>query len=132
LHKSFFRFWQYYFFNRNRTVPDRKIKLPAMDTYNLKPENMRAPDNLSEKEIRRSLDELDSKIKTLQARVHATTADSHHTYHEHIAALEAKRALIAGKLDSPEVKSQSAWDEIKKNINNLGDDLKNLIAGFGK
>ena len=103
-----------------------------MDTYNLKPEHMRAPDNLSEKEIRKSLEELDNKIKTLQARVHATTADSRHTYHEHIAALEAKRALIAQKLDSPEAKSQSAWDEIKKNINNLGDDLKNLIAGIGK
>src|SRR5687768_8309237 len=99
-----------------------------MDTYNLKPENMRAPDNLSEKEIRKSLDELDAKIKTLQGRAHATAADSNHTYHEHIAALEAKRALIASKLASPEQKTQSAWDEIKKSIDNLATDLKNLIA----
>lgn len=103
-----------------------------MDTYNLKPENMRAPENLSAKEFRQALDELDNKIKTLKARVQATTADSHHTYHEHIAALEAKRALIAEKLESPEMQSQSAWDEIKKNINNLGDDLRNLIASIGK
>ena len=100
-----------------------------MDTYNLKPENMRAPDHLSETEIKKSLDELDGKIKTLKARVHATTAESHHTYHEHIAALETKRALIADKLNSPEVKTQSAWDEIKKKIDNLGEDLRGLIAG---
>ena len=100
-----------------------------MDTYNLKPENMRAPERLSEKEIRQSLDELDSKIKTLQAKTHATTADSNHTFHEHIAALEKKRALIAEKLNSPEQKSQSAWDEIKKKIDHLGEDLKGLIAG---
>lgn len=100
-----------------------------MDTYNLKPEHMRAPENLTETEIKKSLDELDTKIKTLKARVQATTADSNHTYHEHIAALEAKRAKIAEKMSSPEQKSQSAWDEIKKNIENLGTDLKNLIAG---
>ena len=99
-----------------------------METYHLKPENMRAPQQLSEADIHKSLEELDNKIKTLKARLHATTADSVNTYHEHIAALEAKRALIAKKLDTPEQKSQEAWDEIKKNINNLGDDLKNLIA----
>ena len=100
-----------------------------MDTYNLKPENMRAPEHLTEAEIRKSLEELDNKIKTLQARANATTADSNHTYHEHIAALEAKRAKIAEKMSSPEQKSQSAWDEIKKNIENLGEDLRGLIAG---
>ena len=100
-----------------------------MDTYNLKPENMRAPAHLSEPEIKKSLEELDSKIKTLKAKVHATTADSNHTYHEHISALEAKRALIAEKLNSPEQKTQSAWDEIKKKIDNLGEDLRGLIAG---
>ena len=100
-----------------------------MDTYNLKPENMRAPAQLSEADVKRSLDELDNKIKTLKAKVHATTADSNHTFHEHISALEAKRALIAEKLGSPEEKTQSAWDEIKKKIDNLGEDLRGLIAG---
>ena len=100
-----------------------------MDTYNLKPENMRAPAHLSESEIRKSLDELDHKIKTLKAKLQATTADSNHTFHEHIAALEAKRSLIAEKLNSPEQKTQTAWDEIKKKIDNLGDDLRGLIAG---
>ena len=80
-------------------------------------------------EIKKSLEELDGKIRTLKARVQATTVDSNHTYHEHIAALETKRALIAEKLDSPETKTQSAWDEIKKKTDNLGEDLRGLIAG---
>ncbi|HSI90326.1 MAG TPA: hypothetical protein VK927_04375 [Adhaeribacter sp.] len=100
-----------------------------MDTYNLKPENMRAPQNLSEADIKKSLEELDAKIKTLKGRAHATAADSNHTYHQHIAALEAKRSLIAEKMDSTEQKTQSAWDDIKKKIDNLGDDLRGLIAG---
>jgi archaellum component FlaC len=102
-----------------------------MDTYK-KPEHMRAPENLSALEIKKSLEELDNKIKTLKARVNATASDSNHNYHEHIAALEVKRAKIAEKIASPETQTQTAWDEIKKNINNLGDDLRNLIAGFGK
>ena len=102
-----------------------------MDTYK-KPEHMRAPDNLTAVEIKKSLEELDNKIKTLKARVNATDSDSNHNYHEHIAALEVKRTKIAEKMSSPEMQTQSAWDEIKKNINNLGDDLRNLIAGLGK
>ena len=98
-----------------------------MDTYHLKPENMRAPDNLSSDEIRKSLTELDNKIKTLQARVNATTADSNHTYHEHIAALETKRALIASKIDEKHPEGHSAWTDIKNGIENLKNDIKKLI-----
>lgn len=97
-----------------------------MDTYNLKPENMRAPMNLTREEIERSLEELDSKIKTLKARVNATAADSNHTYHEHIAALETKRGLIAQKL-SDQDDSQSKWQGLKDGLDNLKKDMDNLF-----
>ncbi|KAA6432356.1 hypothetical protein ACD591_09395 [Rufibacter glacialis] len=98
-----------------------------MDTYNLKPEHMRAPEHLNEKEIRQSLEELDAKIKVLQGRAHATTADSHHTYHEHIAALEAKRALIAQKLDNSSSATDSTWQDIKRSLEELTDGIKKLF-----
>ncbi|WP_242928583.1 hypothetical protein [Pontibacter vulgaris] len=98
-----------------------------MDTYHLKPENMRAPDNLSRAEIQKSLEELDSKIKTLRAKVNATAADSNHTYHEHIAALEAKRHLIANKLGDAE-DTHSKWQELKDGLDNLKNDLNKLFS----
>ena len=97
-----------------------------MDTYNLKPENMRAPDNLSREEIQKSLDELDSKIKTLRAKVNATTSDSNHTYHEHIAALEKKRELIANKLNDTE-DTQDKWQNLRSGLDNLKNDIENLF-----
>jgi DNA-binding transcriptional MerR regulator len=99
----------------------------TMDTYNLKPENMRAPEHLNEKEIRQSLDELDAKIKVLHGRAHATTADSQHTYHEHIAALEAKRALIAQKLDNTSGASEGTWQDIKNSLEELTEGIKKLF-----
>ena len=98
-----------------------------MDTYNMKPENMRAPNHLNEKEIRQSLEELDAKIKVLQGRANATTSDSHHTYHEHIAALEAKRALIAGKLHDTSGATESTWQEIKRGLDDLAESVKKLF-----
>ena len=98
-----------------------------MDTYHLKPENMRAPDNLSSEEIRKSLEELDNKIKILKGRVNATAADSNHTYHKHIAALETKRALIAAKLDEKHPEGHSAWIDIKNGIENLKNDIQKLL-----
>jgi hypothetical protein len=98
-----------------------------MDTYNLKPENMRAPEHLNEKEIRQSLEELDAKIKVLQGRANATTADSPHTYHEHIAALEAKRALIAQKLENSSSATESTWQEIKNSLDDLAEGIKKLF-----
>ncbi len=98
-----------------------------MDTYHLKPENMRAPNHLTREEIQKSLDELDSKIKVLRAKVNATTADSNHTYHEHIAALEAKRELIASKLGDAE-DTQSKWQSLKDGLDNLKNDLNNLFS----
>ncbi|MBX0332604.1 hypothetical protein K3G39_05080 [Pontibacter sp. HSC-14F20] len=97
-----------------------------MDTYNLKPEHMRAPNNLSREEVEKSLQELDSKIKTLKARVNATAADSNHTYHEHIAALETKRELIANKMGDQE-DSQSKWQGLKDGLDSLKKDMDDLF-----
>ncbi len=97
-----------------------------MDNYPLKPEHMRAPDHLTKGEIQKSLDELDSKIKTLKARVNATAADSNHTYHEHIAGLERKRALIASKMDKAE-DSQTTWQDLRDGLDDLNKDLDNMF-----
>src|SRR5215217_6658207 len=98
-----------------------------MDHYPLKPDNMRAPAHLSRAEIEQSLEELDSKIKVLQGRAHATTADSNHTYHQHIAALERKRGLIADKLNATgNDNNHSTWTDIKNGIDNLANDIKKI------
>ena len=88
---------------------------------------MRAPDNLTREEIKKSLEELDSKIKTLRGRVNATTADSNHTYHEHIAALERKRELIAEKLNDKE-DTQSKWQNLKNGLDDLKDDVNRYFS----
>lgn len=98
-----------------------------MDNYPLKPESMRAPDNLSLEEVQRSLDELDNKIKVLKGRVNATTADSNNTYHEHIAALERKRELIAQKMDTKE-QNTSTWQDLRNGIDKLKNDVDNLFS----
>ena len=98
-----------------------------MNTYNLNPEHMRAPDNLTREEIQKSLEELDSKIKTLRGRVNATTADSNHTYHEHIAALERKRELIAEKLHDKE-DTPSKWQNLKSGLDTLKNDANKLFG----
>jgi predicted mannosyl-3-phosphoglycerate phosphatase (HAD superfamily) len=98
-----------------------------MNSYPPKPENVRAPENLSHDEIRKSLEELDGKIKILQGRAHATTVDSNHTYHQHIAALERKRSLIADKLNaSANDTSNNTWTDIKSGIDSLANDIKKI------
>ncbi|SFG09732.1 sll1863 family stress response protein [Pontibacter chinhatensis] len=97
-----------------------------MDNYPLKPENMRVPEHLTKGEVQKSLDELDNKIKTLKARVNATTADSNHTYHEHIAGLERKRELILQKMGDPNNNEQH-WSDLHKNIGNLHNDADGLM-----
>jgi hypothetical protein len=98
-----------------------------MTSYPPKPEHVRAPEHLSPNEIRKSLEELDGKIKILQGRANATAADSNHTYHEHIAALERKRSLIASKMDaSKDDATSSTWTDIKNSIENLGNDIKKI------
>lgn len=87
---------------------------------------MRAPEHLSREEIQKSLDELDSKIKVLRGRVNATTADSNHTYHEHIAGLERKRELLTSKLNDTE-DSQSKWQDLRDGLSNLKHDIENLF-----
>ena len=97
-----------------------------MDTYNLKPEHMRAPNHLSKKEVQASLEELNSKIKVLRGRINATTADSKNTYHEHIAALEAKRDLLHQKLQTTE-ESHSTWGDLKKGLESLKADIEKMF-----
>ncbi|PSR52238.1 hypothetical protein AHMF7605_01220 [Adhaeribacter arboris] len=98
-----------------------------MDHYPLKPDHMRAPAHLSRAEIEQSLEELDSKIKVLQGRAHATTADSNHTYHEHIAGLEKKRALLAQKLGTTQDETSNTWTDIKNGLQNLKDEIRNML-----
>ncbi len=100
-----------------------------MNSHPPKPENVRAPEHLSQNEVRKSLEELDGKIKILKGRAHATTVDSNHTYHEHIAALERKRTLIAEKLDASgnnNDPNSNTWTEIKDGINSLTNDIKKI------
>lgn len=107
-------------------------------SYPPSPNHMRVPENLSDADLRQALEELDSKIKTLRNRAHATTANSPHTYHEHIAALEVKRAKLVAQLGpAPAASStssatsndtdRSAWDEIWRGIENLREDLRHII-----
>ncbi len=101
----------------------------------LSPHHVRVPNHLSDASLRQALDELDGKIKTLRNRSHATAAGAPHTYHEHIAALEAKRQLLLDRLgpapaatDKPtDTQDRSTWDEIWRGIENLRDDLRNII-----
>ncbi|CAM3798941.1 hypothetical protein POKO110462_20275 [Pontibacter korlensis] len=87
---------------------------------------MRAPAHLTKGEVQKSLDELDSKIKTLRARANATTSDSNHTYHEHIAGLEKKRELIASKMKDAD-DDQSTWQDLRNGLDSLKKDLDNLF-----
>ncbi len=96
-----------------------------MDTYSLNPEHMRAPENLTRDEVKQSLAELDNKIKTLRGRINATTSDSNNTYHEHIAALERKRELIAEKINDAG-ETQQKWQDLNKNISDLHTDADNM------
>ncbi len=88
---------------------------------------MRAPAHLSRAEIKQSLEELDNKIKVLQGRAHATTADSNHTYHEHIAGLEKKRALLVQQLDTTQDESSSTWTDIKNGLQNLKEEIRHML-----
>lgn len=88
---------------------------------------MRAPAHLSRAEIKQSLEELNNKIKVLQGRAHATTADSNHTYHEHIAGLEKKRALLVQKLETTQDESSSTWSDIKSSLQNLKDEIRKML-----
>lgn len=87
---------------------------------------MRAPNNLTKGEVQKSLDELDSKIKTLRGRLNATTADSNNTYQEHIAGLERKRELIVKKMGDPN-NQQQHWNDLHHNISDLHNEADNMI-----
>ena len=99
------------------------------------PDHVRPPQNLSDASLRQALTELESKIQTLRNRAHATTAGAPHTYHEHIASLEAKRHKLQERLGTAPATTEahaadsdrSAWDEIWQGIENLRQDLRNII-----
>ena len=98
-------------------------------------ENVRVPQHLSDADLRQALEELDAKIKTLHNRAQATTAGSHATYHEHAAALEAKRAKLVAQLGPTPTEptapassqNKSLWEEIAKGIENLRNDLRDIV-----
>lgn len=86
---------------------------------------------LSETALRQALEELDTKIQTLHNRAHATVAGSPNTYQAHAAALEAKRARLADQLNqaaAPGAGTEpSVWSQIRRGIENLGDDVKAVL-----
>jgi predicted nucleic acid-binding Zn-ribbon protein len=94
-----------------------------MENFPLKPEQVRAPNHLSPSEIRKSLEELDSKIKVLQGRANATAADSHHTYHQHIAALEAKKQKLRERMVTTADDSVDTWKEIRNGLDLIWKDV---------
>lgn len=93
----------------------------------------RAP--LSAAELHQALDELDAKIQTLRNRAHATAAGTTATYQQHADALEAKRARLAQQLtEAPTADNNSAdpndpgvWTQIRRGVDALREDLKNLL-----
>jgi hypothetical protein len=98
------------------------------------PDHMRAPRHLSTAELQTALDELDSKIKTLNARANTTAAGAPHHYHEHIAALEVKRRQLGEQLgaadrDTPadDDRSGSVWTDLKRGIDTLREDISRLF-----
>lgn len=86
---------------------------------------------LSETALHQALTELDAKIKTLHNRAQATAAGSTNTYEQHATALEAKRARLAEQLTQAPAPADgsepSAWEHIRRGIESLGDDVRNLL-----
>lgn len=95
------------------------------------PHHPRPPRHLTATQTHEALAELDAKLDTLRRRAQATAADSPstHTYHEHIAGLERKRALLQTTLrdadSAPE--GESVWADLKSGIETLRQDLKRLL-----
>ena len=91
------------------------------------PIHQRAP-QLAEPELRRALNELDAKIKTLRKRANATAAGSPNTYEQHADALETKRAQLAEQLgQTPTDAESSVWSQIRHGIEALRNDVRNLL-----
>ncbi len=98
----------------------------------ISPDHQRVPRNLSAAQAQEALVELDAKLDTLRRRAHATAADSAsvHTYHEHIAGLERKRALLQTLLTQAGSgpAGESVWADLKSGIETLRQDLKSLLG----
>ena len=88
---------------------------------------------LSAANLRLALDELDTKIKTLHNRAHATAAGSANTYAAHAATLEAKRARLAAQLTQAGTPPPGSgpgpgnWQQLRQDIENLGHDVQALL-----
>lgn len=103
-------------------------------TYVPNPDHMRAPHHLSTAELQQALDELDAKIKTLNARANTTAAGAPHHYHEHVAALEVKRRQLgeqlgaAARASTPDDdRSSGVWTDLKRGIDTLREDISKLF-----
>ena len=97
----------------------------------IQPDHQRAPRNLTAAQAQEALTELDAKLDTLRRRAQATAADSAstHTYREHIAGLERKRALLQTNLRAAARAPQgdSVWADLKSGIETLRQDLLRLL-----
>jgi cell division septum initiation protein DivIVA len=101
------------------------------------PDHIRVPAYLSAADLQRALDELDTKIQTLHRRAHAIVAGSTATYQQHAEALEAKRARLldmlgrasatASEAAAPASPETGVWDEIRRGVENLRHDLRDLL-----
>ena len=98
----------------------------------IQPDHQRAPRHLTAPQAQEALAELDNKLDTLRRRAQGTAADSAatHTYHEHIAGLERKRALLQATLAdatrAPE--GESVWADLKSGIETLRQDLLRMLG----
>ncbi len=102
------------------------------------PNHVRVPVRLSAEALHQALTELDAKIRTLHQRAHATVAGTTATYQQHAEALEVKRARLLDKLHqttanptappaAPSAEPTGVWDEIRRGVENLRHDLRDLL-----
>lgn len=95
------------------------------------PHHQRTPRHLTAAQAQDALTELDAKLDTLRRRAQATAAESAatHTYHEHIAGLERKRALLHTNFVQarPAPEGHSVWQDLKTGIDTLRHDLAQLL-----
>ena len=80
---------------------------------------------LSETLLRRALDALDAKIKTLHNCAYATVAGSPNACEAHATALEAKRVQLAGQL--AQAPTPSGWPQIQHGTETLRHDVWELL-----
>ena len=75
--------------------------------------------------LRRTLDALNAKIKTLYNRAHATVAGSPNACEAHATALGAKRVQLAGQL--AQAPAPNGWFQIQHGTETLRHDVRELL-----